>query len=325
MDKHNLVANIASIDNAGSVESEDRINGLEAETAELNNLNGQAYAQLIALRQRLAAMERTCSWTMTAHLRAYASNHPTTARRMIRFCRFISRTSASVLRSRQPGKNLGPKRPFYFDKMRLEHCEPAISPNFAIATSPRPLVSIIVPTYGQDEFTARCLFSIAMGQPRLPFEVIAVDDAYPRAEPWPLEAGIRGVRFIRNATNLGYLKTCNSAARLAQGKYVMFLNNDTEVLPGAVEALATLLEADPTIGMAGSKLIYPDGTLQEAGGIVWTDGSAWNWGRNMDPDRPEFNYRREVDYISGASILLAKSNFESLESVLKIGAWGDSA
>jgi len=62
----------------------------------------------------------------------------------------------------------------------------------------------------------------------------------------------------------------------------------------------------------GSKLVYPDGTLQEAGGVVWKDASGWNYGRNGDPDAPEFNYFREVDYVSGAAIMFPRQLFLAL-------------
>ena len=68
--------------------------------------------------------------------------------------------------------------------------------------------------------------------------------------------------------------------------------------------MVDLMEKDETIGMTGSKLIYPNGKLQEAGAIIWKDASGWNFGHRQDPEAPEFNYVKEADYISGASILI---------------------
>src|SRR5262249_32398373 len=79
-------------------------------------------------------------------------------------------------------------------------------------------------------------------------------------------------------------------------------------LPGWLEALFRAMEADPTIGIAGSKLLYPDMVIQEAGGAIFRDGSARNVGRGQDRDNPLFNVARDVDYISGASILV-RSDF----------------
>ncbi|MBB2167644.1 glycosyltransferase [Gluconacetobacter aggeris] len=191
----------------------------------------------------------------------------------------------------------------------------AAMPDFPIrlVTSATPRVSVIIPTYGQDDYTLRCLASIAMRQPRTSIEVIVMDDAYPaRQDHSFLQDRVEGAHIIRNPENLGFLKTCNAAARQARGDYLFFLNNDTELMPGAIDALADLLAQRPDIGMTGSKLVYPNGQLQEAGGIIWQDASGWNWGRNQDPSRPEYNYRRSVDYISGAAIMIRRDLFETL-------------
>ena len=92
----------------------------------------------------------------------------------------------------------------------------------------------------------------------------------------------------------------------------MFLNNDTQVTEGWLSSLVNLIESDPAIGMVGSKLVYPDGRLQEAGGIIWSDGSGWNYGRLDDPDKAEYNYVKDVDYISGAAILLSTRLWKQL-------------
>jgi glycosyltransferase involved in cell wall biosynthesis len=123
---------------------------------------------------------------------------------------------------------------------------------------------------------------------------------------------VSGVKHIRNSENLGFLRNCNKAAALATGQYVLLLNNDVIVTQGWLQALVGTFTQRENVGMVGAKLIYPDGRLQEAGGIVWRDGSAWNWGRDQDASRPEFNYLREVDYCSGAVLLLERTFWNAL-------------
>ena len=102
------------------------------------------------------------------------------------------------------------------------------------------------------------------------------------------------------------MRNCNATAKEASGRHVLFLNNDTLVLPHWLDELIGVLDGDSRIGLAGSKLVFADGRLQECGAIVWRDGSAWNYGRLSDPRRPEYCYLRDVDYVSGASIALPR-------------------
>ncbi len=115
-----------------------------------------------------------------------------------------------------------------------------------------------------------------------------------------------------NKSNQGFVLNCNHGAAMARGRYVVLLNNDTEVQAGWLDALIGTFALYPDAGLVGAKLIYPDGILQEAGGICWDDGSAWNYGRNQDPARAEFNYLREVDYCSGACIMVPKDLWDAL-------------
>jgi glycosyltransferase involved in cell wall biosynthesis len=138
-----------------------------------------------------------------------------------------------------------------------------------------------------------------------------IDDASPEPVGAVLSQ-VKGVRFVRNEANLGFVGSCNKAATLARGDTLVFLNNDTIVTPGWLEALTGTLRDRSDAGLVGAKLIYPDGRLQEAGGLVWRDGSAWNYGRGDDPDKPEYNYVREVDYCSGACLAIERRLFEQL-------------
>jgi GT2 family glycosyltransferase len=185
----------------------------------------------------------------------------------------------------------------------------SVSPtDLILPQSPRPLVSVIVPTYGKTDYTLRCLASIAAHLPDAPIEVIVVDDAAPDADVALLDR-VAGVRLLRNLTNQGFVRACNTAARVARGTYLLFLNNDTQVLDGWLDTMVALFQIRADVGAVGSRLLYPDGRLQEAGGIIWRDGSGWNFGRLEDPDRPAYNYVREVDYCSGAALMVPRLLF----------------
>lgn len=168
-----------------------------------------------------------------------------------------------------------------------------------------PHVSVIVPTYGQLAYTLNCIHSLVGHQSKHRFEILIVDDCSPDASrEWV--GRVRGVRLHARAANGGFIEACNDGAQQARGEWLVLLNNDTRVVPGWLDSMIESFSTLPDAELVGSKLFYPDGSLQEAGGIIWQDGSAWNYGRNDDPGRPEYCYARPVDYVSGASIAIAK-------------------
>jgi len=178
-------------------------------------------------------------------------------------------------------------------------------------TSATPVVSVLITSYGKVGTTLRCLASIAAWPPPTAIEIIVIDDASGDPDIAVLEL-VHGIRVVVNPTNLGYLRSCNVAAGLARGEYLLLLNNDTQVTQGWLDSMLALSRARPDAGAVGSMLLYPDGKLQEAGGIIWCDGSGWNYGRGDDPEKPDYGYVREVDYCSAASLMVPRGLWQEL-------------
>lgn len=172
-------------------------------------------------------------------------------------------------------------------------------------------VSIVIPVLNQFEYTYHCVSSILKNSGDVAYEILVADDCSTDLTV-EIESIFPGIKRISNETNLGYLRNCNHAAKFAGGKYILFLNNDTQVQPNWLAPLLTLIESADDIGMVGSKLIYPDGTMQEAGGIIWRDGAVWNYGNGQNAAQPEFNYVKPVDYISGAAIMIKHTLWEEI-------------
>nr|MDQ3935380.1 glycosyltransferase [Actinomycetota bacterium] len=180
--------------------------------------------------------------------------------------------------------------------------EPEVRP-IRVPRFEHPSVSILIPMHSSGPVGERALRQLVRVTTGVPYELVLVDDAADEATARVIGA-VENVRVVTNAENAGFLRSNNRAAELARGDYLMLLNDDTEVQPGWLEALVECAESDPSIAYVASKLVYPDGRLQEAGGIVWSDGTGWNYGRGDDPRKPEYNYRRDVDYGSAAAALV---------------------
>lgn len=186
----------------------------------------------------------------------------------------------------------------------------ALSPH-SVPDSSAPQVSVIIPAHGKLFYTLACLRSITRHPAAAAFEVIVVEDASPDDSAKVLSQ-IDGLRVLHNTTNLGFIASCNAGAAAARGTFLLFLNNDTQVTSGWLDELLACFAEEEGCGIAGSRLAYPDGRLQEAGGIVYSNGEAWTYGRFEKRDDPRFLYRRDADYVSGASLMIAADLFRAI-------------
>lgn len=176
-------------------------------------------------------------------------------------------------------------------------------------------VSVVIPVRGRFDLTHACINRVLQTRPHgWHVEIIVVNDASKDETKDRLDAWAQtepGLTVVSNETTLGFGESCNRGARFATGTLLVFLNNDTLPREGWLEALIAPID-DPSIGAVGAKLVYPDGHLQEAGGVIFSDGTGWNFGRMWDPDLPVVNHRRDVDYCSAAALATRRELFLEL-------------
>jgi GT2 family glycosyltransferase/glycosyltransferase involved in cell wall biosynthesis len=200
-------------------------------------------------------------------------------------------------------------------KGSIGHLYGLMQQNFPPLTIPRtekPVVSIVIPVHNKFSLTYDCINSIVSAHDRTGFEIILVDDCSSDETLLAHLVFQGGVHIARPPKNEGFVGACNLGWQQAQGDYVLFLNNDTIVSDGWLDALVETFDIDERIGIAGSRLLFADGTLQECGGIIWRDGSGWNWGRGQDKSHPAFSYMRDADYVSGAALMIRRSLLREL-------------
>ncbi len=259
---------------------------LRQQVQQLEHKNKAKDASLVAVNAKLADVLSSRTWR-------YGSKVARAVRKVFRPDSLPTKTVKGVLKLWRKASNTGTKYIRYirsFLPITIPECK-------------QPDVSVIIPVYNEFSYTYDCIRSVVETSTGLAYEVILADDCSTDRTK-KADKIIKGLRIVRNKENLRFLRNCNNAAQKARGCYLIFLNNDTVVHPGWLSSLLRLMESDSTIGIAGSKILSPDGMLQEAGGIIWSDASGWNYGRGGDPSAPEYNYVKEVDYISGCSIMV---------------------
>ena len=304
-----------------NIELAETIKTRDALTHEKAELAQSLHDVQLALNQSQHTIEQikaSRSWRVTKPLRAFTTyaRHKRNAIKF-RFSQFkgLPKRVSNSLKSRGLKQTaLIAKNKLNKPKLPSAATAHVITENYqplTIHTSSEPLVSVVIPVYNQFKHTYHCLESLARLTDNSSFEVIVVDDCSDDETSTAIN-NIHGITYHRQTKNGGFIESCNTGAQLAQGQYLLFLNNDTEVLAGWMDELVLTFEQQPDAGLVGSQLLYPDGRLQEAGGIVFNDASGWNYGRLDSPNTPEYQHLREATYISGASIMVTKTLFEQL-------------
>lgn len=298
----------------------------------LQHLGRRVYRTLTLQRGRATAYEDTVAAAHTFfadHQLTVPASPPTKWQQIFTMVRYTLRHPISSLRSMSPSrfrKVLSVIRTTDAQDLETwvdarfpeaENAQTAVDlppiPPGEVLTFPessKPLVSILIPVYNEWGITHRCLWSI-LQYTEGEYEVIIADDCS-TDDTANIRDYVTGVKVVRQEENQRFLLNCNSAAKQARGEYLLLLNNDTTVTEGWLGPLLELFKK-PDVGVVGPKLLFPNGKLQEAGGIVWNDASGWNYGRADDPALPQYNYVRESDYVSGAALMIRHSLWQDLE------------
>ncbi len=186
-------------------------------------------------------------------------------------------------------------------------------------------VSIIIPVFNQVEYTRKCLERLyEIGSLKYRFEVIVVDNSSTDGTEEFLRQAVGrypNLSWIRNKENLRFARACNQGARKSRGKYLVFLNNDTEPLPGWLEAGIDRLESDEGIGIVGAKLLYPDQSIQHCG-IEFMRNARHDYAvwplhrfRHAHFEDPRVNRPEEVQAVTAACLFIERQLFEEVAGI----------
>ncbi|MBF0869361.1 glycosyltransferase [Gluconobacter japonicus] len=168
-----------------------------------------------------------------------------------------------------------------------------------------PEVSVIVVVYNRLALTMQALSSLRANYAGA-IQLIVVDSGS-HDQTRRLGELVRGAKILRFRYNIGYLEGCNAALAEVEAPFVLYLNNDLRLYPCSIAHALERLRFDEGVGAVGAKLIRTNMRLQEAGSIIWRDGSTYGYRREANPNLPEANFVRDVDYVSAAFLMIRSS------------------
>ncbi len=211
--------------------------------------------------------------------------------------RFKLAESSHALPSEDQAKNLF--------RARARMLVPNVARNpLDFSVTGKPNLSVIIVVHNNFELTIQTLVSLRSSYSGA-VEVVLVDSGS-TDETVFISRYIVGAKILRFVSNIGYVVGCNTAFSMTEGENILLINNDIEIVPGAVDAALRRLHLDPKTAAVGAKLVRVHGALQEAGSMIWCDGSTVGYMRDQNPMLPEANFVRMTDYCSAAFLLLKR-------------------
>jgi len=310
-----------------------RLKIVESERDEAQQAYFSADQQVTELREQYADLQaemsvilKSRSWRLTRPLRVivrilsaarqrrawHPANWARQTKRLIHAIRAHGwRTTLEALQHHRPLDTDQPSDIEPVSHPKLEEIPNEIRFEHAVRSDQAVEVSIIIPVHNNLAYTASCLASLVEHHADHATEIIVVDDCSSDKTADFLDR-CDGIEVIHNAENLGFIGSCNAGAKKARGEYLVFLNNDTQVTDQWLSALIEPFSSWPNVGIVGARLVYPSGELQEAGGIIFNDGSGWNYGRLGSATTSRVQFISDADYVSGACLAIRAKTFASL-------------
>jgi len=174
----------------------------------------------------------------------------------------------------------------------------------------RPTVSVLVLVLDRLDLLGGCLDTVGRATTQAT-ETVVVANGTPAAALAVLERR-EDIVLVRSEVNLGFGGGCNLAAEVARGRYLVFVNDDSRLDRHGVDRLIQRANSESDIGAVGSRILFEDGSLQEAGGIIWRDGTTAHVGRDRPADDISYRSPRDVDYCSANGLLVTRSAWDAV-------------
>tara|TARA_B100000408_G_scaffold34505_1_gene26092 strand:+ start:247 stop:1245 length:999 start_codon:yes stop_codon:yes gene_type:complete len=170
---------------------------------------------------------------------------------------------------------------------------------------PHPKVSVIIVNYNGKKFLEKCLESLCKVNYEN-FEIIVVDNNSTDGSIELVTKNYPSIILLKLNSNKGFAEPNNIGAKIANGKYLLFLNNDTIVTPNFISEMVQVIENDKKIAICQSLLLKPDESVDSSGDFIDHLGVVYNSTKKTDEIR-------EISSARGASMLIRKDVFDILE------------